>query len=85
MTIFLFQQIAQKLTEERKRSDDERANLEQRLREVEAKLEQEEQSVMELEEKLEKFKSLTLNPVEDMLPLEQLEVRSFHLYNYIVL
>ncbi|KAI4456537.1 centrosomal protein [Holotrichia oblita] len=67
------QQIAQKLTEERKRSDDEKANLEQRLREVEVKLEQEEQSATELQEKLENIKSLSINPVQDTLPLEQLE------------
>lgn len=72
--ISVFQQIAQKLTEERKRSDDEKANLEQRLREVEVKLEQEEQSASELQEKLEKIKSSSINPAQDPLPLEQLEV-----------
>lgn len=75
--ISVFQQIAQKLTEERKRSDDEKANLEQRLREVEVKLEQEEQSASELQEKLEKIKSSSINPAQDPLPLEQLEVSNW--------
>lgn len=62
---------------EQKRSDEERAQLEQRERELQARLDSESQIVNELQTKLEQYKSLVNNPIKELLPLEELEVCFF--------
>lgn len=56
------QDIAQKLSEEQKRSDEERTQLEQNEKELQAQLEAESQNVGELQRKLDYLKQLAFRP-----------------------
>lgn len=73
------QQIAQKLSEERKKNYDEKVNLEQKIRELELKLEKEEKNLADLQQKYDMLRTVTLpvHPVPGMEPLEELEVSFF--------
>ena len=53
----MLQQIAQILSEERKKSDEERSHLEQQVRELEGKLEIEQQNIMEYQNTIEQMKT----------------------------
>lgn len=53
----MLQQIAQILSEERKKNDEERLHLEQQVRELEGKLEIEQQNIAEYQNTIEQMKS----------------------------
>lgn len=74
------QTLAQKLVEEQKRADDEKARLEQQEKELQARLEAESQTAIELKAKLDQLNALHINSCQsifrEILPLEELEVKT---------
>lgn len=74
------QDLAKRLTDEQRHSEEERARLEQQERELQARLEAEIQTAAELKVKLEQLNSLHINSCQtlfrDILPSDELEKSS---------
>lgn len=80
----MLQALAQKLVEEQKRADEEKARLEQQEKELQARLEAESQTAIELKAKLEQLNSLHISSCQsifrEILPLEDLEVSVLYVH-----
>ncbi|KAF5293593.1 hypothetical protein FQA39_LY03078 [Lamprigera yunnana] len=67
------QELAHRIMLDQQKLLEEKLQIEQRERELKAKLESESQTVFELKMRLEQYVSLVPNPVKELLPLKELE------------
>lgn len=77
--LFLLQALAIKLSEEQKKMDEEKTQFQQKERELQAKLDAEIEKLNEVQSKVDQLKAMSINPIKDLLPLDELEV-SFCLF-----